>query len=59
MSVNFDCKKCIHFYVCIFKDEATEEIKLYNSRIGENKTFKLNLNCKHYANISIPKDVIL
>lgn len=51
--INFDCKKCIHFPVCVFKPEAIDEIKAYNSRIGENETFKLNLNCKYYANITV------
>lgn len=51
--INFDCKKCIHFPVCKFKDEAAEEINAYNARIGENETFKLNLNCKYYAHVAV------
>lgn len=58
MSINFDCKKCIHAPVCMFTDEAAGEIEAYNNRIGENETFKLNLNCKYYASISVTKDVI-
>ena len=47
MSINFECKKCIHFPVCVFKPEATDEIAAYNSRIGENETFRLSLDCKY------------
>lgn len=51
--INFDCKKCIHFPVCIFKNAADDEIKEYNSRIGENEIFKLNLECKHFETIGL------
>ena len=51
--INFDCKKCIHFYVCKFKDEASSEIEVYNNRIGENETFKLNLECKYFATVGL------
>lgn len=58
MSINFDCQKCIHAPVCMFKDEAASEIEAYNNRIGENETFKINLNCKYYGSVSVTKDVI-
>lgn len=58
MTINFDCKKCIHSPVCMFKNEAAEEISAFNNRIGENERFKLDLNCKYYGNISVTKDVI-
>ncbi len=51
--INFDCKKCIHIPVCKFKDDAASEIESYNNRIGENEIFKLNLNCKYYATITV------
>lgn len=53
--INFDCKKCIHFPVCKFKDEASSEIEVYNNRIGENELFKLNLECKYYATVLLCK----
>lgn len=52
--IKFDCKNCIHFPVCKFKDDAACEIETYNNRIGENEMFSINLNCKHYASISVP-----
>ncbi len=47
--INFDCKKCIHFSVCKFMNDALSEIEAYNNRIGENETFKINLECKYFA----------
>ena len=56
--INFECHNCIHFPVCMLKDEATETINAYNSRIKDNESFRINLNCKYYASISVTKDVI-
>lgn len=51
MTVNFECKNCIHFPVCELKHEAEDLINECGiNRIKEDESFKINLNCKYYGN---------
>ena len=48
--VNFDCYKCIHHPVCMYKQEVAIAIELHNKRSINDKVYRAALNCKYYVN---------
>lgn len=56
MTINFECKNCIHFPVCAIRSEAAEILKSYdNVKISESESFKVSLNCRYYEYKSVIK----
>lgn len=49
-SINFDCKNCIHFPVCVLRPEAAEQIEAFNANVSKSESFEVSLNCKYYGN---------
>lgn len=51
--INFDCKKCIHFPVCKYKEVAASAINIHNKRNKEDEVLKQKLECIYFRSSAV------